>query len=135
MKFIEQWKVTKFCKRAAALTRANKRQKELREEILDELTSGRALPAGGPFLIELAPNGGKESIDWESLYTSLYTKACVKKYGPVEGELRALAHIEEIKKKAPAKAEVEIHGVKYVGGVKLLPKVNPDYRVVRSEAA
>ncbi len=134
MKYIEQWKVTKFCKRAAALTRANKKQKELREDLLKELTSGRLLPDEGPYLLELAPNGGKESIDWEKLYTDMYTAACVKKYGTAEGLVRAEEKILSIKESAKPKDAVEIGGVKYVGGVKLLPKVNPDYRV-KSEAA
>lgn len=135
MKIIEQWKVTRFCKRAAAMTRAKKKQDKLKEEILKELQLGYIIPNSGPYVIELCPNGGKEPIDWEHLYTEMYTAACVKKFGVPAGLKAAEEKIMAIKASAKPKESVEVAGMEYVGGVKFLPKVNPDYRASKSSAA
>lgn len=135
MKFLEQWKVTRFCRRAAALSKAKKKQEALRADILKDLENGFHLPDKGPFLIELSPNGGKVPVDWEKLYKDIYTAACIKKFGAVDGLLKAGKKFDEIENSAPAKDPVTILGENYIGGVKFNTRINPNYRVKKSEAA
>lgn len=132
---IEQSVVTRFAKRAVAINRATKRQKELRAEILAALMKGDELPTTGMYIIKLSQVGGKE-FSWEESYAHLLTKMYEKKYGLKVALVMAKDKMQKMKEEAPDKEAVEIHGESYVGGVKMEPGINPDYRqVARSKAA
>lgn len=128
-KTIDQKKVTLFCKRARALTKVGKKQTKERDEIVAALIAGQELPTGGPWVIDLSPNGGKEKFNWRDAYEDVLTKVLTKKHKVSEKVGRAMAQsqMDEIEAKQPDKTPVEIAGVKYVGGVKLTPKVNEQY--------
>lgn len=131
-KTIDQAKITSYCKRARALTKVGEIQKQKRKEIVDALLSGEELPTGGPYVLALSPNGGKESVDFEALYAGIQTKIKIKKHGVSEKVAIEMvnAEIEVLKKSMPDKPKVTVGGKDYVGGIKLQPRVNEAYRVV-----
>lgn len=128
MKYIAQDMVDEFCRLASKITKLTKEKKDLREKILDKLMKGFSLPTNGPEIIELAQNGGMTEIDWESRYVKLYTAACVKKHGVLEGLEKAKEHLDKIRKESVPKTAVTIGGVEYVGGVKLNTRDNENYK-------
>lgn len=133
-KTIDQRTVTRYCKRARALNKVKKIQDIEKKKIVDALLAGSLLPDGGPYVIDLSPVGGKEQYDWKQAYEDQLTKAKVKKFGVSEKVGRAMAQVDmEATLAAQSdKPSVSIGGVDYVGGVKLMPRVNESYRVVET---
>lgn len=133
-KVIDQRKITKYCKRQRALNKVKKIQDAEHKEILEALKEEWELPVGGPYVIELAPNGGKEPYNWKKAYEDVLTSAKVKKLGVPRDAARILAQaeMEKREKAQPEKPALTIGGVQYVGGVKFNVRVNEAYRVVES---
>lgn len=127
--------VTTFARRAAALTKANKNQTKLREEILNALLAGATLPTDGPYVIELAQNGGKD-LDWQTEYKKLYARyvRLQNEYTPSQAKALAEAHALSVKEDAPDKPTLVINGIGYVGGVKFNSRVNAKPPAVREVA-
>jgi hypothetical protein len=130
---VTQRDVTVYAKRQAAINKSTKKNKLLQDLFKKDLEDGIALPADGPHVIELAPNGGT-ILSWEDEYMSLYMEPLLKKYGLRAAMAMAEKRMEEIRQAAPAKPEVEVLGVKYVGGFKMQVRANPTYRSQRKVA-
>ena len=126
MAIITTKQVTTFGRRAAALTKANKAQSKLREEILDALLAGATLPTDGPYVIELAQNGGKV-LDWQLEFKKLYARylKLQNEYTSTQANALAEAKVVAMKASAPDKEPLVIGGVSYIGGVKFNPRINP----------
>lgn len=126
---ITQEHIDQFCRRATALSNSQAVQKELREDILQWVLKGKALPAEGPWEIKFSQNGGKE-FDWEEEYIRLYAKylRLQNEYTVNESMALARAFTAEKKEKFPLKETVNILGTDYVGGVKFNVKPNPNYK-------
>jgi hypothetical protein len=136
-KIIDQALVTKYCKRARLLKKVEKVQKVVKEKINAALLAGEELPTGGPYVLDLSPVGGKESVDFEALYAALQTKIKMKKHGISEKVATELvkAEIEALRNSMPDKPAIQVGGKDYVGGIKLQPRVNEAYRVVEANKA
>lgn len=133
---VEVRKITTYAKRQSAINRATKKQKELHDEILNELMMGSTLPDSGPYLLELGQCGGKD-FSWESQYRILLVRVLKKKYGLKKSLEMAEEKMKKLVADAPEKDSVFVLGVNksFVGGVKFLPpKANPNYRTVRKVA-
>lgn len=136
-KVIDQRKVTRYCKRARALNKVNKIQNAIKKEIVNALLAGEELPVGGPYVLDLSPVGGKESVDWKQLYEDKLTRLKIAKLGISEKVAREIvkAEMETLQLSMKDKPPVNIHGVDYIGGVKLQPRVNDAYRAAEAEKA
>lgn len=143
---IAQRMVTRYAKLAAAINRATKRQKEMREEILADVKpvavphmeevkgekvlkftieiKGNPLPTDGPYVLNISAQGGREPVDWRQLLEDYMTKALTKKYGPTVARVVAKDKLEAMALASPAKT-----GVKIEGGI------NPSYRVSSAPSA
>jgi uncharacterized protein YoaH (UPF0181 family) len=119
--------VTKFAVRARKIKLLTDKQKEEREEILNALRDGASIPLDGPYTIDLSQNGGKE-FSWEEEYAKLRVKQLMAEdYTKNEATALVAQEMKEKKDAAPDKEAEEIGGEKYVGGVKLTPKINARY--------
>jgi hypothetical protein len=118
--------ILKYATRAAAINRLEKRQKELKENILGSLKAGDSLPEDGPFVLVLSHNGGKQ-LDWKDEYFDLLVKMYRKDNKLKVAEAMARNEMDEMYENAPAKDGPTIAGVKYPGGVKFLTDANPLY--------
>ncbi len=130
---VTQRDVTVYAKRQAAINKSTKRNKILQELFKKDLEAGIPLPSDGPHVIELASNGGTV-LSWEDEYRALYMEPLVKKHGLRIAMAMTEKHMEELRENAAPKPEVEILGVKYVGGYKMQVRANPTHRNQRKVA-
>jgi len=134
-KQITQKDIDIFCRRAKALTESKKKQEALRGEIINFMVAGGILPSDGPWVVELAQNGGTK-LSWEEEFAKLHVKylKLTDDYTKSEAEALTRARMEDIKKNAPEKDPLVIQGISYTGGVKLTPKINASFRRKRVAA-
>ena len=125
--------VTKFALRARKLNVLNGEQKESREAILEALKKGAVIPTDGPYVIDLSECGGKD-FNWEDEYRKLRIKQYREQgYKKNEAEALTVAEMKSKKEDAPDKESEVIGEHSYIGGVRLLPKVNSKFS--KKEAA
>jgi hypothetical protein len=127
MQITEQM-VTRFAIRARKIKLLEDAQKELRGKLVDGLKAGVAIPLTGPYTIGLSQNGGKD-FSWEDQYLKLKIKS-LRAEGYKLSEAQAIAEkdMKDLYEDAPDKPSITINGEKYVGGVRLTPKVNAAYQ-------
>ncbi len=121
---ITEKQVTKFAVRARKINLLNAKQKVAREEILNSLLEGQALPETGPYTIDLAPNGGT-AWSWEEEYHKDLTAELKKQHKCSTSTAQKMAELQmkKMKDSWPEKDAITIHGKEYAGGVKLLSRV------------
>jgi hypothetical protein len=121
--------VTTFALRTALLKRLKEKQDALWDEILAELKKGEKMPETGPYTIALSQVGGKE-FSWEDEYLDLLTTKLKKDKGLSDKDARELAEVKmtKLKEAAPNKKATVVADQTYVGGVKMSPKVNEQYK-------
>jgi hypothetical protein len=85
------------------------------------------LPEAGSYTLDIAPNGGTE-LSWQEEYEKLYGRYIRLKsenaYSTEEIKALVAGKVADLKKNAPAKQAIVIGDKAYVGGIKLLPRVN-----------
>lgn len=119
--------VQSFALRSRKINDLQDKQKEDRTEILEALLKGAEIPEDGPFTIELQQNGGKD-FSWEEEYKKLrINQLKAEEYSTKEATALVAQEMKELYDAAPAKEAVTIGDKKYVGGVKLCPKINAKY--------
>ena len=125
---ITERQVTRLAIRQEWLKAANKRQEKLKKDITDALMDGAELPETGPFTILLSAVGGKD-FSWEDAYAELLTKN-LRKEGYSEKDARELAEtrMKKLREAAPDKKKVTIGEQSYIGGIKLNPRPNENYK-------
>lgn len=123
--------VTRYALRSERLKKIKKFQDDLRDLILSSLKAGEELPETGPFTLLLSPNGGKE-FDWKVEYFKLRVEQLKKDDGYKQKVAEAITtqEMEDKYKEAPDKKSEKIGDVSYVGGVKLQPRPNTNYKKV-----
>lgn len=122
VKYVDQDKVNEYCKVNARLDELDKRRLVLKDDLLKGFKAGRLCPTGGPFIVEPSFSSRRQ-ISWQEDLGDLF-KRIARKYPNLKKQMLEQWRngIKKIEDDAP-KTTIE----------KLLPKVNPKYKMPKSE--